>query len=279
MSTEYEYLENEQLKEALKRYEDKREEVYKELEIAFVQQKVRSKILKKETPGVEILFFDSSNALGEENFENLISESAENESIENASLSNNEDPLDDKVISIASELSEIYEDKYQKEQQPARTRLCDYLDLEAEYSGDENEEESKDQDLSEIIDNTVDNKIKLDHFLNEQRENDEKVLRKLKEKFVRKDRAKVSHEFELLEFESNDEFPEIEEFKFDQNEVVDDPSNIEDVSLFTSANLNRKVKIDPSNVFNNADAVIQKLTRKEETKNTGFIEKSHSKMQ
>jgi len=244
-----------QLEIALESYERRREEIYRELEIAFVQHNVRCKLLRKD-PGIEFLFV-SREKLGE-NIEDLLSESVVSE--ESGEEQKNED-------------SEVYE-PIAEPRRPSRG-LCDYLDLEAEYSGEESEEASGDKELDDIIDNTVRNTIKLDHFVGEQQKAEEDTLRRLREKFMRKKHEVVAREIELMDFESNDEFPEIREFEPANAAEEDQCNDLAEAQTFTVANLNKKMKIDGNGMFNDDNLALHRLGRDVEQSNKGFIQRQN----
>lgn len=150
---------------------------HKELEIAFIQQEFKSKLLKGEFPNVEILFYNSSEVAIENVNENLTPENAIN--IGSSSVMQktiNEDPQN------GDHKDDSYIDQNIKNNMQPNTKseLFDYPDLEAEYSCEENGEESKDQVLSDMIDNTADDRIKSVHFVKEREKNDVVMLKKLK---------------------------------------------------------------------------------------------------
>lgn len=301
--------------EVLERYESKREQIYKELEIAFVQQRVRNKLLNKKSDCVEILFFNSS-----EEVEDLISESAiedinesndninidsENkddessndfkninskEDINNGSFNEhtikednidndsfNEHTINSKDI-INEDLREIRpitnELKQNIKEKQHNSNLFNYLDLEAEYSGDDNSEESKDQDLSEIIDDSVDDKIDLKHFVNEKQENDQKMLENLSKKFIKKKKTEKTQDFEFLNFESNEDLPEIKDFESDESIYLHSDNINNETPTLTVLNMNRKIVMNQNDIFNNDIAVLEKLNikDKDDKKTTGFTE-------
>lgn len=255
-------MQSEELESALRHYESRREEIYRELEIAFVQRNIRCKLQKKEIPGVELLFFDESDDGVEESLESLISESA------------------DATVSEASDEENFAEESMGirpiEPRQEIRGDLCEYLDLEAAYSGEDgDEEEDGEQDLPDIIDNTVGNNINLDPFLKERREQEEKTLRKLKEKFVRKKKTVRAHEMELMDVESNDDFPEIREFYLDQQGGECNEEGFEEGKALAAASMNKKVKVDEGGAFfSDESKAIAKLSKEEEKKNVGFIQRT-----
>lgn len=249
---------NSQLEEALRSYEMIRDDLYKELKIAYVQERIRNKILNLKSNKVEFLFFEAiEECSSEQSIGNLLSEDVE-----------------EKVEEQEEREESVQEDKKILKDHSRKNKLSDFLDLEAEYSGDDAEEDSQDEDLHEIIDNTVDNSINLDHFIRERFEQDEKALTDLKRRFLKpKKKLEVQSDLDIMDIESNDEFPEIKELEFEMEMKVEDyiPTNGNiDVQ---SANLNKKIKIENRKVFDNKEMTVERLCKPENKKTTGFVEK------
>jgi hypothetical protein len=268
-SMQSKYIENEQKQEVLKQYEIKREQIYKELEIMYVQQKIRNRLLKKESRIVELLFCDSSDLLIEESIESqeiedLISESAEDKQDSN-------EMVKEEIKECESiDIKKIENDKAEK----LSKGLFNYLDLEADYSGNESDEETNGTDIGDLIDNNENNEIKLDHFVNEREKNDELILKKLKERFIKKPKIEKHHDFEILDFESNEDFPEIREFDIEEICTIrsEEEEPIAETPTINTSDLNKKIKVNEVDIFNNESEALKKLSKKDEKKTVGFTE-------
>lgn len=245
------------LEEALKRYESKREDIYKEFEIAFVQERVRNKLLKKEACTIDMLFYENADEFGEEDLEDLISESAE--MIEKEEIES----------SGSIESDEVHIKKKTKGH-----RLYDFLDLEADCSNEESKECSASEELEEIIDNNSDNSINLEPFIQEKADLDKKELEAIKKQFVKRKRSTNStKEIDIVEEEDVECFPEIKDFFADEQVTEDMKDEKQEAFVFATATLNKKLKMVDDNVFDNDKVALQRLEKKEEQRGTGFIRK------
>lgn len=277
------------VEQALRRYESKREEIYKELEIAFIQEKVKNRLLRKENDAVEVLFYNKSNEIS-----NLLEDSDLLEELlsENVSNSNDDHNELDDIRDSSRNNSDVSSNMNKVDNRDNKTtgnkaidnkaikskNLSEFLDLEAEYSGSSECENEEDGDLSEIIDEEEDleNSTNLEYFMKEKTERDEEILRNLKQRYSRKNRQREDKEIELEHnFDSEEEFPAIKDFLGNENEVINFNDN-NDNGGFAGVNfnvLNKKMKIEQKDdLFENEEFVIEKMNRKEEKKSTGFFE-------
>lgn len=277
------------VEQALRRYESKREEIYKELEIAFIQEKVKNRLLRKENDAVEVLFYNKSNEIS-----NLLEDSDLLEELlsENVSNSNDDHNELDDIRDSSRNNSDVSSNMNKVDNRDNKTtgnkaidnkaikskNLSEFLDLEAEYSGSSEDENEEDGDLSEIIDEEEDleNSTNLEYFMKEKTERDEEILRNLKQRYSRKNRQREDKEIELEHnFDSEEEFPAIKDFLGNENEVINfnDSDNNGGFAGVNFNVLNKKMKIEQKDdLFENEEFVIEKMNRKEEKKSTGFFE-------
>ncbi|KAM0680401.1 hypothetical protein GINT2_001461 [Glugoides intestinalis] len=248
------------LDEALKRYESKREDIYKEFEISFVQERIRNKLLKKQGSNIDLLFYDNPEESIEEDLEDLISESAEErlEDVERESLE------------YSTRSIEEVEIKKKK-----KSSLYDFLDLEAECSNEESKECTDSEDLAEIIDNNSDNSINLDPFIKEKAELDKRALEGIRKQFVKRKRdvTKEIAELDIIEEEDTGSFPEIKDFFADEQLSENMKEEKQEAFVLATATLNKKLKIFDDNVFENDGLALKRLEKQEEQRGTGFIRK------
>lgn len=277
------------VEQALRRYESKREEIYKELEIAFIQEKVKNRLLRKENDAVEVLFYNKSNEIS-----NLLEDSDLLEELlsENVSNSNDDHNELDDIRDSSRNNSDVSSNMNKVDNRDNKTtgnkaidnkaikskNLSEFLDLEAEYSGSSEDENEEDGDLSEIIDEEedIENSTNLEYFMKEKTERDEEILRNLKQRYSRKNRQREDKEIELEHnFDSEEEFPAIKDFLGNENEVINfnDSDNNGGFAGVNFNVLNKKMKIEQKDdLFENEEFVIEKMNRKEEKKSTGFFE-------
>ena len=241
-----------QFSSAIKKYEEKREKVYEELKIAYVQEKVKNKLLKQKNNSIDILFFDKTLSINEP-VHDFVSES------------------NDETVDLNGESSSGFSEivKNPRISPVNSNKLSEYLDLEAEYSCEE-EEDEPDDDLLEIIDNNVDNEIDLDRFVEERDKRNRDILSKLETRFVKKNRHqdKKIKTFETLNSDSKESFPEFEDTVYEDKvkENISIANNFENTTF-------KKIEFEDSVLFNNQDSAIQKLLKKDETKSKGFFER------
>lgn len=250
------------IEQALRQYEYKREEIYKELEIAFIQERVKNRLMRKENKNVEILFYRKKES-EELELEDLLSTDENNIEIdENSAI----EIGDNSIIEKEDENSIV--NKYK-----SGNHLSSFLDLEADYSGSSEGDDEEDGDLSDIIDDSVEDEINLDCFMKEKAERDEKILRDLKRRYSRKDRRLFERSLEVVESQSEENFPEIKEFQIEEEEE----NKIEDINneFIGVTSFNKRIKIEQDeDLFEDVENTIEKMNKKEEKKNLGFIEKS-----
>lgn len=243
--------------EALARYRNTRERIYRELEIKHVQKAVRNKILKMNDSSVELLFhrdeIDTDMFITDDTAGELGSASEHS----------------DLVCSEASEEPKRCPSK--------RIKMCDnsvskYLSLEAEYSGEEEEEGSDGEDLESLIDDSCDDSIELSKFVQERLERDGAVLRSLRRRFAGLERRPPSDRAEVVvngvQPDSSEEFPEIQEMVLDAEEDHQQETHGRSMDLVCE----RGVFFRDEALFNDESSALEKLSRKEEEKSTGFFE-------
>lgn len=262
--------------EALERYEHVRESVYKELEIKYVQNLVTNKLLNIESKEVELLFYKDKEDVGEDLF---ISEN-------DSTVSNDPHEQEKSCFSEKSEESLNFEAKSNalknKEKVP-KPGLSKYLDLDAEYSGDEEVDEELDEDeANSIIDNSCDNSIDLGKYTKEMNINNKRQLEDLKNKFLKrrkkKDAIPECAQSTYILNDSVEEFPEIQEFEFfdETSNFEDDIKNADKREISEDNEFQERKKIDDDcDFFNNQVHALERLTKKDNTKNIGFFEKEN----
>lgn len=249
-----------QLNAAIQSYKEKREEIYNELKIYFIQEKVKRRILKQTEEPIDLLFFER-NAFSEE--ENVF----ESEEAELAKL------LEDTGSEVSANV-EISEEEAPREslRKKGSNKLCEYLDLEADFSGEDEEENDDEGELEGLIDNDVDEGINLDHFVQERERENEEMLKKLKSKFIRKAKKKENGQLVCLNSDSNEDFPEFESFDIFK-EPVKEPQEEAVKPVQSEANQFKKMKIEEGDFFNNESDAIKKLLRKDDgNKPKGYFE-------
>jgi len=265
--------------EALERYEHVRESVYKELEIKYVQNLVTCKLLNIESKEVELLFYKDKEDAEADLF---ISDN-------DSTASNDSHEQEKSCFSEKSEESLNFEAKSNalknKESQAKvpKPRLSKYLDLDAEYSGDEEVDEELDEDeANSMIDNSCDNSIDLGKYTKEMNINNKRQLEDLKNKFLKRRRKKDA----IPEYAQNtyvlddsvEEFPEIQEFEFldETSNFEDDIKNADKREISEDNEFQERKRIeDDCDFFNDQSRALEKLTKKDNTKNIGFFEKEN----
>lgn len=266
------------IEDALRKYEARREQIYKELEISFVQQKIRRKLMNSNSSDIsrrgedpiEFLFYDEEFGSSEEHVHENIFESK-------ASFVKAD--IDDMVEDNSSVSTEVMERKPIKK---SHSKASKYLDIEAEVSGDYENDSFIDNegltDEAEYIDNEVDSTIDLDVFAQERDKKNDEILKELKDRFTKKKAKKSELKLDPLMCESNDEFPEIAEMSLEQTDSLVDETeeNIRKDSVITPKEEVRKRFIfQEESLFNNEKDVIDHISKKEDKKVSGFVEKKN----
>jgi hypothetical protein len=248
--------------DALSRYEIIREKVFKELEIKHVQQTVANKLLNKKNKEIELIFYKN---------EEQVDFSEEDESDETVIFDEKSSTNEE----IYEEESSIMNVKERIGENTAQRKLLteDYLNLEAECSKDEEDDEETGS-LEDIIDNSCGDEIELEKYNSEIHKINESMLKNLENKFlkrpnVRKNTAKIENDIFLS---STEDFPEIKIFEF-KDEILH-----EETILIKKENKNDKIKNIKSDfvnkndqLFNDECKAFEKLSKKEEKKQMGFI--------
>lgn len=244
-----------QLALAIRKYEEIREKVYEEFKITFIQEKVKRKLLNQTNQCIDLLFFEQKNNLGSPTY-----------TLE----SDNEDKLASEESSIL-ELKELI--PKHKDSELKSNKLSKYLDLEAEFSGEEDDENEADEELAEIIDNNVDDGINLDYFVEEREKRNKEILSKLESRFMSKNKNRKVKTFETLNSDSQESFPEFESFEF-ENLKEDFDNKVKSIKPIGSETMVfKKPEIEDSFLFNNEGNAAQKLLKKDEAKSKGFFER------
>lgn len=251
------------LRSALKSYEEKREKIYKEMKIAFIQEKVKRKLLKINGENIDLLFFTEDYLIDESQ-----DQSSENIEIENVSYEAENDTENEAEI----EENGNNKNNINQTRNLIDSKLCKFLDLEAEYSGEEDEENEVDGDLEGIIDNSVDDSAEdrnLEYFAKEREENDRAVLKSLESKFIKKSKKKIVKNFTILESCEMEEFPDFESLEIEEKEPIENA----EVAVCSEFGGFKRIKVEDSNLFNNEREALEKLSKKEEGKARGFFER------
>lgn len=244
-----------QFESAIKKYEEVREKVYEELKISFIQEKIKKKLLKQDLNTIDLLFFDQT-CLESEPIHNFMSES------------------EDKTVSDVSEASSLENPKpLKKETSDKSSKMSKYLDLEAEYSGEDEEENGGDEDLEGIIDNSVDNDIDLEHFVVEREQEDAEILSKLENKFLKKNKKRKIKSFDTVDSESMDSFPEFQSFEFEDLVEENNLKKGLDVPISFEMIAFQKPEIEDASLFNNEENAVMKISKKDESKPKAFFER------
>lgn len=248
------------IQEAKEAYEQIREIIRKELEISYVQTNIQNKLQGKVSKEIELNFYKPQQEPDLDDFSELLSESC----------------------SVHSEIEEETEESISEEENKVimptkKSKVNKYLDLEAEYSGEEEEEEENEDaelDLEDLVDlecaeNNDDKAI--DKFYEEKQNFDKKELRSLKNKFGSVNKAsKVDIEHFAQEFEESYEtFSDIKEFELDCAEYSE---NLPQNAPVKMATVKEKVSnfINTDEMFNISENIEDKLNRKPESKSFGF---------
>lgn len=268
-----------EIREALLRYEILREDVYKELEIKYCQSLITKKLLNQTNEEVEIIFYEEEH---EQSAEALISEidcemnsvesSVKNEKVDSADNNTEEQTLKNDIINYSSQDSEQLNKKLTKNYNSK------YLDLDAEVSWEEENDESQDsEDLKSFLDDSVENNINLDKYAKELATRNKESIKAIKEKFFKRNnrqRKVFCEQNEMINLieDSNEGFPEIPEFQLNEINQDNAISEIKDPTVSQIRNNTKMAVVNIQHEFKNDDlflndnTALEKFTKKAESK-------------
>lgn len=277
-------------------YEIIRKQVHKELEILYVQERIRNKILKVESREIELNFHkeDDVETGDMESMISLLSDEQEDDrTVSNMSEGDEDGILEDESTTEGDSSENIEDTTHDKASNIIKkNRINDLLNLEAEYSGEMEELEPEDSaDLEDLIDSQYvgdEDDNALDMFLQKRDEEDCKELRKLKSKFAK--RKNILGETTTAHIpgfvDSEESMPGVEEIDLDRIEFTDiDGGDYEEVKQdMPTTELNPGGKVNSilgtsigydsdDGLFRSDSAALERLSKKNERKGFGFTEK------
>lgn len=259
--------------EAMEIYSGIREAIRKELEIKFVQQKIRDKLLGVKSKEIELNFFERTNdddlllSQSNQTASEFMSEESNSEFI--TCKNSQEDLKEESELDNGSMDNQIIKRR--------QSRVHDYLEEEAEYSGEEEEgyeDEDNELDLEGLIDSSFveaeDNSNDL--FVDEKRREDEKQLNVLKNKFLRRKKDKRRKDLQLDRIDENfsDSSISIDELESDMIDLTENDHLPSDSLIETVKPASANFKDD--GFFNDEKDILERLNRKEDRKGFGFKE-------
>lgn len=289
------------LEEAMEAYEAVRSKIRKELEIAYVQERIRSKILKTESTGIELNFYRPEEDC-QENMSGLLSNSNE-ESIDYMH-SSDEDESDEAENACDAEDSMPYNNdsgsthtdagekcnqtdtehgshRLAPKSSSEKKRISSFLNLEAEYSGEAEESDNEDEDatdLEDLIDSAPNDSdsAALDLFVKSKRSEDSRELRELESRFSEKRRrsnraAPMRMQLEDS-MESLSEMEEIDLERIEINEGQGPSPGTEQRGMECVTEGDGRAKEEDGWFCDNA-AALERLSKKNEKNRFGFMEK------
>jgi E1 Protein, N terminal domain len=259
--------------DAIRRYETIREPIYKELEIQFVQEKVKNKILKKNPKNVELLFHKTEDEIS--NMSDLLSDMDNSEIVSEVLLTKQSGECIDDSIVDNEEHSHIEEKDSESQCLNIRRKTKNkYLDIEAECSEEEmSMEQSIDEDLEDFIDanysEAFTDNAALSLFAEEDQKRDMEQIRKLKEKYVKRTKKPQKiHKISKIEESSFESISDIEELDIDKIDVSEIEYPHKPIRLEKVAQGSTEIK--DNDFFNVDDKALDKLTKNEDNVGFGF---------
>ncbi|KAI5149678.1 hypothetical protein ENBRE01_1060 [Enteropsectra breve] len=221
-------------------YEEIRERVSKEVQIACVQDRVKAKLLGREYKEIDFVFYKEIEQEDTKNSSVVASESEEEES---------------------SSLAELIEEEKTILKAPKQKE--GYIDLEADFSGEEENESNDFSELEDFIDAECENNAEfaMDKFVDEQNERNLKEIATLKNKFGKRKKRKLELPAEnAADFEfSEEEFSEHSSIELSADGEKEDEIECTPVSFRTEA---FEVQTT-SSLFNVNSGAVDKLKKKE----------------
>ncbi|KAF9763730.1 hypothetical protein NGRA_1083 [Nosema granulosis] len=196
--------------------EQYRDRIFNELKVQHIQNKIRNKILKRKCGADKDILFrkiDLGKQVDGLNISGLLSECEEEYScgvVENGS-------------------SEVVENDSSEIVVKKKTKFSKYLDLEAEQSGEDSEEEEDEgSDLSSIVDQQQEDEFTAaELYAGEKQEKDVEILQKLVKKFKkkRKERLRGLQQCDIDNFSSDEVL--FSEVPMDDIEIEKEPKSFE----------------------------------------------------
>lgn len=284
------------LEDVLAEYEIIRGGIRKALEISYVQQKIKRKLLKEDSNEIELNFYIFDEVEEQKDMDNMsMLLSTCDASIRDDSMDGlADDGLEDDGLTddgLADDKSvEHIQKKIFHNKKNRTSRISKLVNFEAECSEEMDEDESQeDLSLEDLIDSQYNQEDDgaLELFLKRKNEYDSMELERLKKKFTgfRKTPNTPYNVLQAKEFvDSDDGMPEIEDIDLDRIEFTDfdgiehispgkeDDAIVDNQIPVINKSMEKFTDKTDEKLFNNDKTALDRLLKREEKRGFGFFQ-------